>query len=213
MESFKPNSSSYDYLFKIVILGDSKVGKSNLIDRFVNDSFFDGNITTFGVDFKIRTVVFDNKVIKIQIWDSLGMNRSKNVWYSLPPMKTMGIVLMYDIINDLSFKNIKEWINDIERHSEGKNYKILIGHKMDLSSQRVISVETGQFLAKEFGYNFIEASAKTGENIEKIFEILIKEMMESNIIKSEHCEKKVNEIKKLNNKEKEFHVKSLCTCF
>ncbi|KAF9163083.1 GTP-binding protein [Actinomortierella ambigua] len=161
-------SASYDYLIKLLLIGDSGVGKSCLLLRFSDDSFTPSFITTIGIDFKIRTIELDGKRIKLQIWDTAGQERFRTITTAYY-RGAMGILMIYDVTDERSFSNIRNWFSNIEQHaSEGVN-KILIGNKCDMAERKLISKEQGQALADEFGIKFLETSAKSNINVEEAF--------------------------------------------
>ncbi|CAK7568535.1 MAG: GTP-binding protein [Sporothrix epigloea] len=159
---------NYDFLIKLLLIGDSGVGKSCCLLRFSEDSFTPSFITTIGIDFKIRTIELDGKRVKLQIWDTAGQERFRTITTAYY-RGAMGILLVYDVTDERSFENIRTWFSNVEQHAtEGVN-KILIGNKCDWEEKRVISTEQGQQLANELGIPFIEVSAKSGINIDKAF--------------------------------------------
>ncbi|KAF9132193.1 GTP-binding protein [Mortierella sp. 14UC] len=163
-----PKSASYDYLIKLLLIGDSGVGKSCLLLRFSDDSFTPSFITTIGIDFKIRTIELDGKRIKLQIWDTAGQERFRTIT-TVYYRGAMGILLVYDVTDERSFSNIRNWFSNIEQHaSEGVN-KILIGNKCDMPDKKMISKDQGQALADEFGIKFLETSAKSNIGVEEAF--------------------------------------------
>jgi len=158
----------YDYLVKLLLIGDSGVGKSCLLLRFSDDSFTTSFITTIGIDFKIRTVEIDGKRIKLQIWDTAGQERFRTITTAYY-RGAMGILLVYDVTDEVSFNNISNWINNIEQHASESVQKILIGNKCDAEGKRVVSKERGEELAKQYGIPFFETSAKANVNVEAAF--------------------------------------------
>merc|ERR1711939_341496 len=159
---------NYDFLIKLLLIGDSGVGKSCLLLRFSEDSFTSSFITTIGIDFKIRTIDLDGKRVKLQIWDTAGQERFRTITTAYY-RGAMGILLVYDVTDEKSFNNIRTWFSNVEQHaSEGIN-KILIGNKCDWEEKRAASTEQGQALADELGIPFLEVSAKSNINIEKAF--------------------------------------------
>jgi Ras-related protein Rab-8A len=168
-------SAAYDYLIKLLLIGDSGVGKSCLLLRFSDDSFTPSFITTIGIDFKIRTIELDGKRIKLQIWDTAGQERFRTITTAYY-RGAMGILLVYDVTDERSFKNIRNWFSNIEQHaSEGVN-KILIGNKCDWVEKKAITKEQGQALADEFGIKFLETSAKANINVEEAFFTLARDI-------------------------------------
>ncbi|KAM5365593.1 hypothetical protein ACJZ2D_010928 [Fusarium nematophilum] len=153
---------------KLLLIGDSGVGKSCCLLRFSEDSFTPSFITTIGIDFKIRTIELDGKRVKLQIWDTAGQERFRTITTAYY-RGAMGILLVYDVTDERSFNNIRTWFQNVEQHAtEGVN-KILIGNKCDWEEKRVVSTEQGQALADELGIPFLEVSAKSNINIDKAF--------------------------------------------
>ena len=162
------NTAEYDYLFKIMLVGDSGVGKSCLLMRFCDDSFTDNYISTIGVDFKIRTIDIDNKTIKLQIWDTAGQERFRCItssFYRSPH----GIIVVYDVTDPVTFKNVAGWLNEVEKYSSDNISKLLIGNKSDLVSRREVEFSTAKSFADQQGIPIIEASAKSANNVEQAF--------------------------------------------
>jgi Ras-related protein Rab-8A len=165
----------YDFLIKLLLIGDSAVGKSCLLLRFCDDAWTPSFITTIGIDFKIRTIELDGKRIKLQIWDTAGQERFRTITTAYY-RGAMGILLVYDITNRGSFLNIQGWNGNIEQHaSEGVN-KILIGNKRDWTDQRKVTEEEGQELADELGVKFQETSAKANDGVEEAFFTLARDI-------------------------------------
>ncbi|CAN6900542.1 BnaC08g48160D [Brassica napus] len=157
-----------DYLFKLLLIGDSGVGKSCLLLRFADDSYLDSYISTIGVDFKIRTVEQDGKTIKLQIWDTAGQERFRTITSSYY-RGAHGIIVTYDVTDQESFNNVKQWLNEIDRYASENVNKLLVGNKCDLTSQKVVSTETAKAFADELGIPFLETSAKNATNVEEAF--------------------------------------------
>ena len=192
----------YDYLFKILLIGNTFVGKSSLLQRFIDQSWNGKFDPTIGVDFvriiknkkiqKLKTIEVEGKKVKLQIWDTAGEERFRNITSSYYK-GGHGILLMYDITNRNSFESIKNWLIEVEKHADKNIYKILIGNKIDLEKDRDITYNEGKEYAESEGMKFIETSAKDGSNIEEAFELITKEIIKSNINKN------VNEIENKNN--------------
>ena len=224
----------YDFLFKLIIVGDTLVGKSSLLSKYVDDLFLEDIEPTIGVDFKVKTIKVKEKYIKLQIWDTAGREKFHNIIISYF-RGSSGILLLYDITNKESFKNISKWIKINETSTSMENIKVLVGNKCDLDDNRVVSEEEGKRLAKDYDMIFFEASAKTGKNINEIFYSLVtkivnleneksqitnetKDLFNRNFITTEKKEKEVlpdnknninnNEIDKLNNLLKEEKLKN-----
>lgn len=161
-------SAEYDYLFKLLLIGDSGVGKSCLLLRFADDTFTESYISTIGVDFKIRTIELDGKTIKLQIWDTAGQERFRTITSSYY-RGAHGIIVVYDVTELSSFNNVKTWLNEIDRFAtEGVN-KLLVGNKCDLVSKKAVDYDTAKQFADSLGLTFLETSAKNAHNVEQAF--------------------------------------------
>nr|AFY09909.1 small GTP-binding protein Rab1b [Babesia sp. BQ1/Lintan] len=160
----------YDHLFKIIIIGDSGAGKSSLLLRFADDTYSESYMSTIGVDFKIKTVKIDNATIKLQIWDTAGQERFRTIT-STYYRGAHGIITVYDVTSRVSFESVKKtWLTDIEKYSNANITKILIGNKIDLEDQRAVTTDEAREFATQHNMDYIEASAKTAQNVEKAFE-------------------------------------------
>jgi Ras-related protein Rab-8A len=162
------NSKPFDHLIKLLIIGDSGVGKSCLLLRFTDDTFTPSFITTIGIDFKIRNIELDGKRIKLQIWDTAGQERFRTITTAYY-RGAMGIMLAYDVTDMRTFDNIRNWMKSIEQHASESVDRILVGNKCDLSEKRVVSTEMGKALADEYSIKFFECSAKNSINVEEAF--------------------------------------------
>lgn len=158
----------YDYLFKLLLIGDSGVGKSCLLLRFADDSYLESYISTIGVDFKIRTVELDGKTIKLQIWDTAGQERFRTITSSYY-RGAHGIIVVYDVTDQESFNNVKQWLNEIDRYASENVNKLLVGNKNDLTAKKVVDYQTAKAFADEIGIPFLETSAKNAINVEDAF--------------------------------------------
>lgn len=159
---------AYDLLFKLLLIGDSGVGKTSILFRFSDDAFNTTFISTIGIDFKIKTVELKGKKIKLQIWDTAGQERFHTITTSYY-RGAMGIMLVYDITNIKSFENIARWLRNIDEHANEDVETMILGNKSDKEDQRVVSRERGQAIAREHGVRFMETSAKANMNIEAAF--------------------------------------------
>ena len=169
----------YDFIFKVLLLGNSDVGKSSLLLRFVDSVWNDAFVPTIGVDFKVKTLEINNKKVKMQIWDTAGEERFRTV-VSTYFRGAHGILLLYDVTNRDSFKNLENWLIEIEKNSSEKVLKILLGNKCDLNDDREIQPDEGRAFADRNGMEFMETSAKMNTNVNEAFETLGKLMIEFN---------------------------------
>lgn len=161
-------SPEYDYLFKLLLIGDSGVGKSCLLLRFADDTYTESYISTIGVDFKIRTIDLDGKTIKLQIWDTAGQERFRTITSSYY-RGAHGIIVVYDCTDHDSFENVKQWLEEIERYACDNVNKLLVGNKCDLQTKKRVDTTTAMELANQLGIPFLETSAKNATNVEQAF--------------------------------------------
>ena len=169
---------NYDLTLKILIVGDSGVGKTNFILRFLNNEFNQNYMSTAGIDLKSGSIIIKNKKIRIQIWDTAGQEKYKAITKNLF-LKVMGALIVYDITNENSFYNLQSWVSMVKEEC-GKHMQILIvGNKSDLDSKRAISKEEVLNYAKEQKVEYIETSSKTGENIIKAITLLSEQILEN----------------------------------
>ncbi|KAH1007195.1 hypothetical protein HUJ04_004462 [Dendroctonus ponderosae] len=178
----------YDYLFKLLLIGDSGVGKSCLLLRFADDTYTESYISTIGVDFvsifylgiialtlnwkfllqKIRTIELDGKTIKLQIWDTAGQERFRTITSSYY-RGAHGIIVVYDCTDQDSFNNVKQWLEEIERYACDNVNKLLVGNKSDLTTKKVVDYQTAKEYASQLHIPFLETSAKSATNVEQAF--------------------------------------------
>ena len=179
----------YDYLFKLLLIGNSSVGKSSLLFRFVENVWDDSFVPTIGVDFKLKTLEVNGKKVKLQIWDTAGQERFKNITASYYRGGN-GVLVVYDITDRDSFDNLNSWLIEIEKNANKNVYKLLIGNKCDLEDKRKVTYQEGKDFATSNGMQFIETSAKTDTKVKDAFEMLTQEIIKANITKDKVMEKK-----------------------
>jgi len=167
---------TYDLLFKLLLIGDSGVGKTCVLFRFSDDTFNTTFISTIGIDFKIKTVELQGKKIKLQIWDTAGQERFHTITTSYY-RGANGILLVYDITQPKTFDNISKWLRNINEHASEDVERMLIGNKCDMEDKRLISEERGKKVAEENGIKFFETSAKENINIEIAFNTLAEDIL------------------------------------
>jgi len=168
----------YDYLFKLVLIGDSGVGKSCLLLRFADDSFTDSYISTIGVDFRFRTVNIDMKTVKLQIWDTAGQERFRTIT-SAYYRGAHGIIMVYDVTNYESFEHVEEWLNEVNRHASESTLKLLVGNKADLQDDKKVRSDEAKKFADTLGISFLETSAKNATNVEAAFLTMAKQLIQA----------------------------------
>ena len=168
----------YDFLFKILLVGNSSVGKSSLFLRFVDDVWNDVFVPTIGVDFKIKTLKINEKNVKLQIWDTAGQERFRTIISSYYK-GAQGILLVFDVTEKESFESLNNWLIEIEKNANKNVVKILIGNKNDLEEKRVISFSQAKDFADSNGLKYVETSAKLNNNVTEAFSEIGKELMEA----------------------------------
>mmetsp|Transcript_12011 Transcript_12011/g.26354 ORF Transcript_12011/g.26354 Transcript_12011/m.26354 type:complete len:231 (+) Transcript_12011:103-795(+) len=170
------DSETYDFIFKIVLLGDSGVGKSNLVFRFTKNEFNKDSKSTIGVEFATKTVqIEDNRLVKAQIWDTAGQERYRSIASSYY-RGAVGALLVYDITDRESFNHVPTWLKEIEENAEKDCLIMLVGNKMDLDEQRAVFVRDGRSFARKNGLAFIETSALDATGVEIAFQRILQEI-------------------------------------
>lgn len=169
--------SEYDYLFKLLLIGDSGVGKSCLLLRFADNTYTDSYISTIGVDFKIRTLDIDGKTVKLQIWDTAGQERFRTITSSYY-RGAHGIIVVYDVTDKVSFNNVKQWLGEIDRYACQSVNKLLVGNKADLVEKKVVDYNEAKEFAEGLQISFLETSAKSAQNVEEAFMTMTRQIKE-----------------------------------
>eukprot|EP00033_Pygsuia_biforma_P001376 GCRY01001557.1.p1 GENE.GCRY01001557.1~~GCRY01001557.1.p1 ORF type:complete len:220 (+),score=30.57 GCRY01001557.1:204-863(+) len=168
-------NNEYDYLFKVVLIGDSGVGKSNLLSRFTRNEFNMETKSTIGVEFATRSVQADNKTIKSQIWDTAGQERYRAIT-SAYYRGAVGALLVYDIAKHSTFENAERWLNELRDHVDSSIVIMLVGNKSDLRHLRAVQTEEARAFAEKHGLSFIETSALDATNVELAFQNILTEI-------------------------------------
>jgi Ras-related protein Rab-11A len=165
----------YDYLFKVVLIGDSGVGKSNLLSRFTRNEFCLESKSTIGVEFATRSIQVDGKTIKAQIWDTAGQERYRAIT-SAYYRGAVGALLVYDITKHVTYENVERWLKELRDHADSNIVIMLVGNKSDLKHLRGVSTDDAQAFAEKEGLSFIETSALESTNVEKAFQRILTEI-------------------------------------
>mmetsp|Transcript_43073 Transcript_43073/g.99157 ORF Transcript_43073/g.99157 Transcript_43073/m.99157 type:complete len:208 (-) Transcript_43073:201-824(-) len=164
----------YDSLVKLLLIGDSGVGKSCLLGRFTEDKFAQSMAPTIGIDFRVKMLEFNGQRVKLQIWDTAGQERFHTITQQYY-RNAMGVVMVYDVTNQASFDDIRKWVSQINTHGAEATDRVLVGNKADGSAgKREVSREAGEALATEYGVEFFETSAREGKNVDEAFIALAK---------------------------------------
>ena len=201
------SSKSFDYLLKYIMIGDASVGKSNLLLRFVYNTFQNEYQITIGVEFGEKNIVCNDKTYQIQIWDTAGQEQFRSITRAYYKNSICALVV-YDISRRDSFDNVKQWIDDCKNYMPNNVVVVLVGNKSDLEDRREVTKDEGQEIADSYGLLFYETSAKTGDNVNEVFNASLQEIarrIESNFynLEDETCGIKVsrNRINKVIKKE------------
>ena len=169
------DDDNYELMVKVVIVGDSGVGKTNIMSKYLKNEFHEDSKATVGVEFGSKQFNIQGHQAKAQIWDTAGQERYKAITSSYYK-GDKGAFIVYDITRKNTFDSISRWVSDITATADKKITLILIGNKSDLEDQRQVTKEQGEEKAKEFGLAFLETSASSGDNLEKAFSLMINEV-------------------------------------
>jgi small GTP-binding protein len=164
-----------DYKIKIIVVGDSGVGKTNLINRFASDKFDTNSKATIGVEFVYKTLKINKEVIKVEVWDTAGQERYRAITSSYYK-GAKGAIIVYDITNEDSFNNVESWMNEVTKKGKTDMQFLLVGNKKDLINDRKVTEQKGIDKAKELNMNLFEASALEKTNVNEAFNYLVKEI-------------------------------------
>ena len=173
------NVNGYDMIFKIVLIGDTSVGKTNILSKYLKGEFDPKSKSTVGVEFGVKNFKIENNIVKVQIWETAGEERYRsitNAYYK----GAKGSLLVYDITNKKSFENVEKWISDLKANADEDISMILLGNKTDLEDTRVVTTEEGKNKAEFYNLTFMETSALNGNNIQEAFNELIMDVYKRN---------------------------------
>ena len=204
----KPNA---EIRIKLLIIGDSAVGKTSMLLKYTDNFFPESHLATIGVEFKTKEVEYNGYKIELQIWDTAGQERFKSITKSFF-RNANGIIFVYDITQKNTFKNVKDWIKDSEVNDFGFQ-RILVGNKIDLQNKRQVSLEDAKEWADKKNMEVIETSAKTGANIDKavlkLIELILQNKTNDEIMNKFGVTEKKN-TEKLNNKDNKTKKSKKC---
>lgn len=161
--------SDYDFHLKIIMVGDSGVGKSCLLKSFMGKEFSEGYVSTIGVDFEMKQATIHDKKVNLQIWDTAGQERFRTITTSYY-RSSDAILIVFDISDETTFRNVEAWLDDVRSYARETCDVMLIGNKVDLYAERKVSFDKAKSYADERGMTYIETSAKTHFNVSKAFE-------------------------------------------
>lgn len=170
-------NDEYDFLFKVVLIGDSGVGKSNLLSRFTRNEFNPDSKSTIGVEFATRSIEVDGKTVKAQIWDTAGQERYRAIT-SAYYRGAVGALLVYDVTKRETFNNVNTWLEELRGHSDKDIVVSLVGNKSDLAHLQDVKPEEAEAKASDskLFYNSIQTSALDSSNVENAFEELLRQI-------------------------------------
>ena len=183
----------YDFMLKIIIVGESQVGKTNIMSKYLKNNFDENSRPTAGVEFGAKIFKIEGLRIKAQIWDTAGLERYKAITQAYY-RGAKGAFVVYDITKKQTLDKVGELINNVKKSAHKNVSIILIGNKTDLEDKREIMKEQGEEKAKKYNVSFLETSALTGENLDKAFEMLMNEIYKK--------EKNSDEKQQINNDDK-----------
>ena len=174
-DDYRKNSIDFDIKFKIMVIGESKVGKTSVIKKYTQNKFGGVYLTTVGVDFQDKIINIDDRKIRLQIWDTAGQERFRNITKNYFNSSN-GFLLIYDITDKESLEHLNFWNAQIQLNAPAKSKCVLLGNKCDLEGSRAVSIEEGKIFAEKNKIKFFETSAKNGTNIDEAFEYLANEI-------------------------------------
>ncbi|XP_065841777.1 ras-related protein Rab-27B-like [Oscarella lobularis] len=177
-ETRRSTAGDYDYLIKLLVLGDSGVGKTSFLVRFVDDQFSNRYLSTVGIDFKEKRVTKNRKKLRLQLWDTAGQERFRSLATAFF-RNAMGFVVMFDVTNEQSFLNTRSWLQQLRTHAYTEDpVTILVGNKTDLDHIRKVQKSDAERFADKLGLKYMETSAQSGANVREAFEILLDGVLE-----------------------------------
>lgn len=172
----KGGGYEYDYLYKVLIIGDSGAGKSCMLMKYTDDIYGEAYMSTIGVDFRIKTLVINNKKIKLQLWDTAGQERFCNISKSYYHGIHLAIIV-FDITRLETFDNVYKWMDEVTKYARNDVHILLVGTKSDLSHKREVTLDMIDNMTKKLNIKYVETSAKTGSNIDYVFNMICQHLI------------------------------------
>lgn len=166
---------NFNFLFKYIIIGDSAVGKSNLLLRYTHNNFNDDYQATIGVEFGAKNLSFKDKIYRVQVWDTAGQENFRSITRAYYKNSACALIV-YDITRRDSFEHVQTWIEDCKNQTPKTVLLVLVGNKTDLESERKVSTEEGKQMAEQHGMLFYETCAKNGKNVHEMFDNTVHEI-------------------------------------
>lgn len=173
----RSGGKKFDLQIKLMMIGDQNVGKTALLMRYADGEFNESLLPTIGIDFKIKTIELQGKLVKLQIWDTAGQERFRTITQAYY-RGAMGILLIYDVTTTKSWSNVRNWVRNIQDNAPQTVNKMLIGNKSDLTQKREVTTQQGEQLAREYGMKFLETSARTNMNVQEAFVTLATDVVD-----------------------------------
>ena len=193
------DEDNYEMMFKVVLVGDSFVGKTNIMSKYLKDEFNEDSKATVGVEFGSKQFTIEGHSIKAQIWDTAGQERYKAIT-SAYYKGAKGAFVVFDVTRKITFESIDRWVNDLTAAADKKITIVLIGNKCDLDDHRQVTKEQGEEKSAKLEVAYLETSALSGENLDKAFDMMVNEMfrMYKEILSSGNDEELLDEGKDIN---------------
>ena len=170
--------SEFDYTIKLLIVGDSSVGKTNFIYRFIEDKFSQNYMATTGIDLKTSNIELNGKKIRVQLWDTAGQEKYRAITKNLF-LKVQGVLALYDITNEDSFVNLKSWVKLIKEECGNHMPILIVGNKSDLDDKRSVEKDAANAYAKDEKVEYIETSSKLGDNVNEAISLMAEKVLEN----------------------------------
>ncbi|XP_077978364.1 EF-hand calcium-binding domain-containing protein 4B-like isoform X2 [Glandiceps talaboti] len=194
-EILEPLPKHPERVYKVVFVGDSGVGKSSFIHRFCNDSFKSNFSATIGVDFQVKNVIVDRKMVALQLWDTAGQERFRSITKQYF-RKADGVLILYDVTSESSFTSVRNWMASVQEGVEEGTVTLILGNKLDIEEQRQVKQKEGHRLAEDFESLFFEGSAKSGYNVDECIQAMARKLLEREDQEMEKALTLGNEIQK-----------------